>query len=164
MQVIGSVNTILKKLYKTEYSNSNAQSNITSLVFVGEVVGIILFGYTSDRFSRKWSIFASTVIVVCKLVDNLTIPSLDNLSSSSSLLLPLVLTAPVVVSTACSLLSLRIVSSSVSESVASTQLDPLVAPRAPASSSLVQETGGSSGSPTLPSMWDLWLLLLFLWS
>jgi MFS family permease len=58
------VNTILKKLYKQEYTHSNAQSNITSLVFVGEVVGIIIFGYTSDRFSRKWSIFASTVILV----------------------------------------------------------------------------------------------------
>lgn len=62
--VIGSVNTILRRLYKTEYATSNAQSNITSLVFVGEVVGIIIFGYTSDRFSRKWSIFASTIIVV----------------------------------------------------------------------------------------------------
>jgi len=65
IKVIGSVNTILKKLYKPEYTHSNAQSNITSLVFVGEVVGIIIFGYTSDRFSRKWSIFASTVILVC---------------------------------------------------------------------------------------------------
>ncbi|KAI4851643.1 MFS phospholipid transporter Git1 [Aureobasidium sp. EXF-8845] len=61
--VIGSVNTILRKLYKQEYKHSNAQSNITSLVFAGEVVGIIIFGYTSDRFSRKWSIFASTVIL-----------------------------------------------------------------------------------------------------
>jgi MFS family permease len=59
------VNTILRKLYKPEYKHSNAQSNITSLVFAGEVVGIIIFGYTSDRFSRKWSIFASTVILVC---------------------------------------------------------------------------------------------------
>ena len=32
-------------------------------MFVGEVVGIIIFGYTSDRYSRKWSIFASTVIL-----------------------------------------------------------------------------------------------------
>jgi len=57
-----SVNTILRTLYKPEYAKSNAQSNISSLVFAGEVVGIILFGYTSD-ISRKWSIFASTVIV-----------------------------------------------------------------------------------------------------
>lgn len=34
--VIGSVNTILKGLYAHEYATSNAQSNITSLVFAGE--------------------------------------------------------------------------------------------------------------------------------
>lgn len=62
--VIGSVNTMLKTIYKGAYTNSRAQQNVASLVFVGEVVGIWFFGYTSDAFSRKWSLFASTIILL----------------------------------------------------------------------------------------------------
>lgn len=30
---------------------------------MGQVVGIIIFGYTADRYSRKWSLFTSTIIL-----------------------------------------------------------------------------------------------------
>lgn len=61
--VIGSVSTILQTLYKKEYTASSAVSNVGSITFVGTVVGQLVFGFTSDHWSRKWSLFISTVIL-----------------------------------------------------------------------------------------------------
>ncbi|KAG8532887.1 uncharacterized protein KY384_002765 [Bacidia gigantensis] len=61
--VIGQVNTILKSLYKDQYSHSSAQSNVNAIAFAGTVVGQLFFGYTSDHYSRKWSLMASTVVL-----------------------------------------------------------------------------------------------------
>lgn len=55
---------MLKRIYPTEYANSSAQNNVSSITFAGTVVGMLFFGYTSDRYSRKWSLFASTVIII----------------------------------------------------------------------------------------------------
>ena len=62
--MIGSVNTILKKLYPVEYGTSSASRNVTSVAFAGTVVGQLAFGYCSDRYSRKWSLMASTLILL----------------------------------------------------------------------------------------------------
>ncbi|KAF2149424.1 MFS phospholipid transporter Git1 [Myriangium duriaei CBS 260.36] len=62
--VIGSVNTMLKKAYPTEYASSSAQGNVSSIAFAGTVVGMIFFGFTSDHISRKWSLFVSTIIIL----------------------------------------------------------------------------------------------------
>ncbi|KAK4987967.1 glycerophosphoinositol permease [Elasticomyces elasticus] len=62
--VIGSVNTMLKIIYGKAYSNSPAQSNVSSITFAGTVVGMLIFGYTSDHYSRKWSLFFSTIIIL----------------------------------------------------------------------------------------------------
>lgn len=62
-RVIGQVNTILKQLYKTEYTNSSAQSNVNSIAFAGTVVGQLFFGWMSDHVSRKWALMTSTVIL-----------------------------------------------------------------------------------------------------
>ena len=61
--VIGSVSTILETLYKKQYTESSAVSNVGSITFVGTVVGQLVFGFTSDHWSRKWSLFISTVIL-----------------------------------------------------------------------------------------------------
>ena len=55
---------MLKAIYKTEYTSSRAQSNVSSVTFAGTVVGMLFFGYTSDHFSRKWSLLCSTIIVI----------------------------------------------------------------------------------------------------
>jgi len=55
---------MLKKIYGAEYTRSNAQNNVSSITFAGTVVGMLLFGYTSDHFSRKWSLLASTGIII----------------------------------------------------------------------------------------------------
>lgn len=62
-RVIGQVNTILSTLYKTEYTNSPAQSNVNSIAFAGTVVGQLFFGWMSDHVSRKWALMTSTVIL-----------------------------------------------------------------------------------------------------
>ena len=61
--VIGQVNTILKALYSTEYTNSPAQRNVNSIAFAGTVVGQLFFGWMSDHYSRKWALVTSTVIL-----------------------------------------------------------------------------------------------------
>ncbi|MCJ1340139.1 hypothetical protein MMC09_005433 [Bachmanniomyces sp. S44760] len=62
--VIGSVSTILKKLYPTAYGDSPARSNVSSITFVGTVVGQLVFGWLSDHWSRKWSLLTSTLILI----------------------------------------------------------------------------------------------------
>lgn len=62
--VIGSVSTILATLYPKEYKNSPAQSNVGSIAFVGTLIGNLVFGWTSDHWSRKWSLFVSTMVVI----------------------------------------------------------------------------------------------------
>jgi MFS family permease len=62
--VIGSVSTILAKVYPDQYDNSPAQSNVSSITFVGTLVGGLIFGWTSDHWSRKWSLTISTIIII----------------------------------------------------------------------------------------------------
>ena len=63
-RVVGQVNTILKMLYKTQYTTSTAQQNVTSIAFVGAVVGQLFFGWMSDHYSRKWALMTSTLILI----------------------------------------------------------------------------------------------------
>ncbi|KAF1988423.1 MFS general substrate transporter [Aulographum hederae CBS 113979] len=62
--VIGSVNTMLKQIYTTEYTESSAQSNVASIAFAGTVVGQLFFGYLSDHWSRKQALLLSTIILI----------------------------------------------------------------------------------------------------
>ncbi|KAK5107556.1 hypothetical protein LTR62_001044 [Meristemomyces frigidus] len=61
--VIGPVNTILKTLYPEAYAGSRAAQNVSSIAFAGTVLGQLFFGWTSDHYSRKWSLLVSTVIL-----------------------------------------------------------------------------------------------------
>ncbi|KAJ5612520.1 major facilitator superfamily domain-containing protein [Penicillium lagena] len=61
--VIGQVNTILSTLYPKAYSDSPASQNVSAITFAGTVVGMLIFGYTSDHWSRKWSLIISTIIL-----------------------------------------------------------------------------------------------------
>lgn len=55
---------MLAKIYPDTYAHSTAQNNVSSITFAGTVVGMLVFGYTSDHFSRKWSLMASTLIII----------------------------------------------------------------------------------------------------
>lgn len=62
-QVIGSVSTILSQLYGDAYTESSAKQNVSAITFAGTVLGQLVFGYTSDKWSRKNSLLVSTVIL-----------------------------------------------------------------------------------------------------
>lgn len=55
---------MLSKIYPDAYANSSAQANVASITFAGTVLGMLFFGYTSDHYSRKWSLFVSTIIII----------------------------------------------------------------------------------------------------
>ncbi|EWC43960.1 hypothetical protein DRE_01312 [Drechslerella stenobrocha 248] len=62
--VIGTVNTLLGRIYGDEYKQSHAQSNVSSIAFAGTIIGMLVFGWISDNCSRKIGMVASTVILI----------------------------------------------------------------------------------------------------
>jgi len=64
MQVIESVNTMPSIIYKKEYTESSARRNVSSITVAENVVGILIFGWTSDHCSWKWSLVISTLLVL----------------------------------------------------------------------------------------------------
>ena len=62
--VIGPVNTMLGIIYPDSYAKSSAQQNVSSIAFAGTVVGQLVFGYTSDHWSRSNSLLISTIIII----------------------------------------------------------------------------------------------------
>lgn len=61
---MSAVNACLSRLYGEKYTNSNAISNVSSIAFVGIVVGQLGFGYISDRVSRKGGMLTATVMLI----------------------------------------------------------------------------------------------------
>ncbi len=55
---------MLGKIYGDRYTGSSAQKNISAITFAGTVVGQLVFGYTSDKWSRKNSLLLSTIILI----------------------------------------------------------------------------------------------------
>ncbi|KAI5949101.1 GIT3 [Candida theae] len=61
---ISVVLSCLKMIYGDEFSKSNAISNISSIAFVGTVVGQLGFGYISDRVARRGGMMAANVMLI----------------------------------------------------------------------------------------------------
>ncbi|PBL03654.1 MFS Git1p-related glycerophosphoinositol and glycerophosphocholine permease [Armillaria gallica] len=62
--IIGSVNTILKRVYGNEVIKAkNYSTLVSSLAFAGTVVGMLVFGYLSDKIGRKFGMMTATGIV-----------------------------------------------------------------------------------------------------
>ncbi|KAF8956216.1 MFS Git1p-related glycerophosphoinositol and glycerophosphocholine permease [Flammula alnicola] len=62
--VIGNVNTLLTRVYGSDkLSQHNYSRTLTSLAFAGTVVGMLVFGYISDKIGRKFGMMTATVIV-----------------------------------------------------------------------------------------------------
>lgn len=63
--VIGSVNTLLTRIYGAEALSKHAYSRtLSSLAFAGTIVGMLVFGYLSDKIGRKFGMMSATAIVV----------------------------------------------------------------------------------------------------
>ncbi|KAL9714381.1 glycerophosphoinositol permease [Leucoagaricus gongylophorus] len=58
-----TVNTILTRLYGSRLDEHNYGTTIRSVVFAGTVVGMIIFGYLSDKIGRKFGMMSATGIV-----------------------------------------------------------------------------------------------------
>jgi MFS family permease len=54
---------MLTTIYGEAYTNSSAKQNVSAITFAGTVLGQLVFGYTSDKWSRKNSLFVSTIIL-----------------------------------------------------------------------------------------------------
>ncbi|KAF7312065.1 MFS Git1p-related glycerophosphoinositol [Mycena indigotica] len=61
--VIGSVNTLLKRTYGTAAFPSNYSTTLSSVVFVGTVLGMVSFGWISDKIGRKSGMMSAAAIV-----------------------------------------------------------------------------------------------------
>lgn len=61
---VATVNICLSRIYGDKYDNSTAISNVTSIAFVGIVVGQLSFGYISDHIARKGGMMAANIILV----------------------------------------------------------------------------------------------------
>ncbi|PQE28837.1 major facilitator superfamily transporter protein [Rutstroemia sp. NJR-2017a BBW] len=62
--VIGSVSTMLSQIYGTAYTGSAAKKNVSAITFAGTVAGMLIFGYTSDKWGRANTLTLSTVILI----------------------------------------------------------------------------------------------------
>ncbi|VBB89282.1 YALIH222S07e05534g1_1 [Yarrowia lipolytica] len=61
---MGTVNTCLSILYGDYYSKSTYSRTVSSIVFAGTVLGMIVFGFVADYHSRKMGMIASTLILI----------------------------------------------------------------------------------------------------
>ncbi|KAG1902486.1 major facilitator superfamily domain-containing protein [Suillus fuscotomentosus] len=63
--VIGPVNTLLKRIYGTgsDGITTNYSTTLSSVAFAGTVVGMFTFGYLSDKAGRKFGMMSATGIV-----------------------------------------------------------------------------------------------------
>lgn len=59
-----STNVIFNHLLGKRAYTSNRQTRISNALLVGSVIGILVFGYTSDRFSRKGGMLVTSTLVV----------------------------------------------------------------------------------------------------
>lgn len=55
---------MLGQIYGDGYSKSSGAANIAAIAFAGTVVGQLVFGYTSDKWSRRNSLLVATVIMI----------------------------------------------------------------------------------------------------
>jgi MFS family permease len=62
--VIGSVNTLLSRIYGADaLAHHNYSRILSSVAFAGTIVGMLTFGYLSDKIGRKFGMMTATGIV-----------------------------------------------------------------------------------------------------
>ena len=59
-----STNVVFNHLLGKDVYTSSKQTQISNALLVGSVIGILVFGYTSDRFSRKGGMLVTSALVV----------------------------------------------------------------------------------------------------
>ncbi|KAJ7284560.1 putative metabolite transporter [Mycena rebaudengoi] len=61
--IIGSVNTLLKRIYGTEAFSESYSTTLNSATFAGTIFGMLTFGYISDKVGRKFGMMTAAGMV-----------------------------------------------------------------------------------------------------
>lgn len=61
-QTSPSLLTVLKRIYGPEKITTNYSNTISSVAFAGTVVGMLVFGYLSDKLGRKFGMVRTASI------------------------------------------------------------------------------------------------------
>ncbi|KAK6004804.1 hypothetical protein QM012_008666 [Aureobasidium pullulans] len=63
VQIMGYMTTILKKLYPKALTSS-IKTRLSNSILIGEVVGMLLFGFCIDKYGRRFGVIATTLFLV----------------------------------------------------------------------------------------------------
>ncbi|KAF5122303.1 Glycerophosphoinositol permease 1 [Metarhizium anisopliae] len=66
-QIVGYMNTVLAKLYPDEYTK-DVKTRVSNAFLIGEVFGMLFFGWAIDKLGRRNGIFWATFFLVLGLV------------------------------------------------------------------------------------------------
>lgn len=66
-QIIGYMDTVLAKLYPNSFT-SNIKTRISNAYLIGEIFGMLFFGYTIDRLGRRTGILFATIFLVLGVI------------------------------------------------------------------------------------------------
>ncbi|KAJ6509860.1 major facilitator superfamily domain-containing protein [Mycena vulgaris] len=61
--IIGNVNTLLRRIYGTDVVTPNYSTTLNSVVFAGTVLGMLTFGWISDKVGRKFGMMSAAGLV-----------------------------------------------------------------------------------------------------
>ncbi|KAF7936109.1 uncharacterized protein EAE98_002328 [Botrytis deweyae] len=69
-----STNVVFNHLLGTKIYTSTIQTRISNALLIGSVIGILILGYTSDKFSRKGGmLFTSALVIIGSLLSTLAL-------------------------------------------------------------------------------------------
>lgn len=66
-QVVGQMNPVMSKLYPAEYTKS-IKTSMSNAFLIGEVFGMLFFGWAIDKLGRRTGIFWATFFLVLGIV------------------------------------------------------------------------------------------------
>jgi len=66
-QIIGYMNPLFKQLYPDAFS-STIKTRLSNAYLIGEIFGMLFFGYTIDKLGRRTGIFFATIFLVLGII------------------------------------------------------------------------------------------------
>jgi fucose permease len=66
-QIIGYMNPLFKELYPDVFS-STIKTRLSNAYLIGEIFGMLFFGYTIDKLGRRTGIFFATIFLVLGVI------------------------------------------------------------------------------------------------
>lgn len=66
-QIIGYMNPLFKELYPDTFS-STIKTRLSNAYLIGEIFGMLFFGYTIDKLGRRTGIFFATLFLILGII------------------------------------------------------------------------------------------------